>query len=817
MNTRFFSVLSMILILSLEGTAAEKTVYSESFDAPPKGWSSREGNSIRRAEFPGSASSALHLSKPDQLVSPEIRLAPGKQYQLRLSTFSERTAQLKVGIEEFDEKGNSLVPDDDWLRTLEQLWSAGKKRGVQAIPMTIPFDTSPNGGRIRIVLTKTGNENCYVDDLRVEALTEKRQLLGSESTPPEKKYGRNSLLLPGPDGVLYPNFTGAGLRNWVSHEECVIRVRDFGGIPDDELDDSEAIRRACEKAAAEGGGIVQLEAGTYRLEQKIMVEADGVVIRGAGRDKTSLIGTLPASGVVILPQSIGPNICKWTNVELYFPLRGAWRVLLESGSVRLGEWTDLSKLRPLPRAEEYTKISVSGSTIAKTLPGGRREFRLSVQYEDGKVREVRSVFHVRNRPGDYYRGEYENAYLTFAGRHLSAPASRIPLRTGIRRGDRRFELADASRFRKGGWISIAAPNTKKWKSLTANQCPWSFDREFIAEIESVEGRTVTVMQPFRQDFPLEDGPYATPFLPIQFCGVEDFRMEQTGSLQKELKIGTIHFLNAVNCRALRMEIVRTGGKPLHFTAARNCLLSDAVIRDAWNPQQSLSYVGFDRAYDCRMEYVKTFRMRHAPIFNIRCSGNVIRASTFHESDAQWHMAWCRDNLLEQCRITTTDRRYSSYGYAFYSTPSDDSMHGSNGPFNVIYNCESTSLKSAVYLGGMNRNWRIVYNRFLVEKGPGIIARLNSCDNLVMGNLFLLKDEKSPMVWSEFLGNRGDRLIRNTVCGGNGTLWLGPGAPDEISGNRFLPLEKAPPAVSPPTPSLYLWQLKMYAPDATVKQ
>ena len=145
------------------------------------------------------------------------------------------------------------------------------------------------------------------------------------------------------------------------------------------------------------------------------------------------------------------------------------------------------------------------------------------------------------------------------------------------------------------------------------------------------------------------------------------------------------------------------------------------------------------------------------------------------------------------------------------------MHGSNGPFNVIYNCESTSLKSAVYLGGMNRNWRIVYNRFLVEKGPGIIARLNSCDNLVMGNLFLLKDEKSPMVWSEFLGNRGDRLIRNTVCGGNGTLWLGPGAPDEISGNRFLPLEKAPPAVSPPTPSLYLWQLKMYAPDATVKQ
>lgn len=82
---------------------------------------------------------------------------------------------------------------------------------------------------------------------------------------------------------------------------------------------------------------------------------------------------------------------------------------------------------------------------------------------------------------------------------------------------------------------------------------------------------------------------------------------------------------------------------------------------------------------------------------------------------------------------------------------------------------------------------------------------------------VLKDEKSPMVWSEFLGNRGDRLIRNTVCGGNGTLWLGPGAPGEISGNRFLPLEKAPPAASPPTPSLYLWQLKMYAPDATVKQ
>ncbi len=782
--------------------ASAGTVYTEAFQGEAPGWRSEKQQKLTFSTRPDGVT-ALCLTD-DRVVSARIALASGKRYRLKLDTWSERASQLKIGVLEYDRSGNSLTPDDDWLRTLEQLWDAGKQKRNYLMPMDIPFDTSKEGHSVEIVVKKHGKERSWIGSLSIVEDPD-RVTPGSEPDPAEVP-GPDSLLLPGPDGLLYPNFTDAGLREWRVKEENLFPVRDFGGLPDG-TDAAPAIRRAVEAAVAKGGGVILFEPGVYRLEQRILVTASGIVFRGAGRDKTRLTFAIPESGVVISPVSAGPSICRRTKVELYFPREGAKEVRLEAAGKAFREWKDAAQFQPTKRVPEYSRLELPGEALTKVLPSGEHALRLTVLYNDGSTRVSEQSFQVYAEASANYSTTTGNAVIAFQGIHYSGLNSRIPLISGVKRGDRKVRVSNPAPFKAGGFIHLSAPNTARWKKEIHSACPWSTDRAFVSRIISIKGDLITLDRPVRQELPAEDGPVASRFEPVQFCGVEDFTIEQLGEVQRELKIGTVHFLNAADCRALRVNVENTGGKPLHFTGAKNCLVADAVIKGAWNPWESLSYVGFDRAWDCRMERVETFRMRHAPIFNIHSSGNVVRDSVFHESDAQWHMAWCRDNLFEQCRIESVTG-YSGYGYGFYSTPYDDAMHGSNGPRNVVYNCEASSEKSAVYMGGMNRQWMIMYNTFTVDKGPGVIERLGCGDNRIVGNVFHLKDPKAPLFYYEFLDSTGDTIRNNTVHGGSGRLALGPGIPGETSNNQFLP-PSASEKSKPPVPSLYLWQVEKY--------
>lgn len=66
----------------------------------------------------------------------------------------------------------------------------------------------------------------------------------------------------------------------------VFDVAKYGAIPNDALDDTDAIQRAIDAASANGGGIVQFEPGTYLLNsgqsaRRLIVSASNVVLRGA--------------------------------------------------------------------------------------------------------------------------------------------------------------------------------------------------------------------------------------------------------------------------------------------------------------------------------------------------------------------------------------------------------------------------------------------------------------------------------------------------------------------------------------------------------
>jgi hypothetical protein len=109
------------------------------------------------------------------------------------------------------------------------------------------------------------------------------------------------------------------------------------------------------------------------------------------------------------------------------------------------------------------------------------------------------------------------------------------------------------------------------------------------------------------------------------------------------------------------------------------------------------------------------------------------------------------------------------------------------------------------MGGMNENWLILHNRFVVARGQGVYARTYSFDHIIQGNVFVLQDGKSPMAQLATADCTGVDLIANTLYGGSGKILAGP-ATAALKDNRALPLPQELPArPAPAVPSIYEWQ------------
>lgn len=198
-------------------------------------------------------------------------------------------------------------------------------------------------------------------------------------------------------------------------------------------------------------------------------------------------------------------------------------------------------------------------------------------------------------------------------------------------------------------------------------------------------------------------------------------------------------------------------------------------------------------------------MRHAPLFQWAASGCVIRKSVFHESDGQWHAGWTNENLIEQCVIESV-RGHGGYGYGMWSSPPQDAAHGPNGPRNVVYNCDVSSERAGIWMGGMNENWLILHNRFIVDNGPGVSAETVSFDHIIKDNVFVLKDNKSPMVTLGTPDCTGIEIIGNRLYGGNGRFLAGKVSQTLVKDNKSFPLGEAP-RPAPKVASIYEWQNK----------
>jgi hypothetical protein len=599
----------------------------------------------------------------------------------------------------------------------------------------------------------------------------------------------------GPDGLVYPNWTKCGVQGGIPSVKAFTTIEKIGGKANDNLDDSAALDRACRSAGKNGGGAVLLDEGTYYLDRPVTVRDDNVVIRGKGRNKTKLIFRykIPKNGVGFFTPAPGSRVGKDTRIEIHCRPAGLMKMTIMADDVVIKRW-DRSK-----HSGNSFACAVTGREIIGKLSDGPHTFKGIAEYRNGTKLTGQIAVVLDSSFNDRRLVPSNLAAITFQGR--GQVGRKIKLGKDGKRGDLTLTLQSTQGLKAGDCLYLEAPATARWNKLTKNACKWGLYRCYEVSIKNIKGNVITLDQPLRIDFPTIDGAFVRKIVPIQHCGIEDLYIEQ----KQNLWISSVLFHNGWNCWAKGVKVKMCGRFPVYGQMAKWCEIRDCIFDDAWfKGGGGTAYTGWDRCWDCLIEDIETFKMRHAPLFQWAASGNVIRKGVFHDSDGQWHAGWTNENLIEQCVIKSVTG-HGGYGFGMWASPPEDTAHGPNGPRNVVYNCDVSSVKTGLWMGGMNENWLILHNRFTVQKGYGVFAKTASFEHIIKDNVFILKDTSSPMVFLASQDCIGVEITGNLLYGGNAKIAAGSAKPILLEDNRAFPLAKAP-RPKPAIPSIYEWQL-----------
>lgn len=718
-----------------------------------------------------------------------------RAYELRGKGYTVSGQGLGIYIRELDAKGNRVKQPKDTLV------SPSPKTGVWR-PFKLEFLPQPTTAFIQVWIHSFGANQveAFLDDLEFIPIT--AQSIAPPWTPqykikPEDKSRQTPADVVGPDGIVYPNWTRTGVQGGIPKVKEVVKLDDFGVSPNSGKDIAGALEKAVQTASAKGGGAIVFSAGTYYLDRPVTIRENGIVLRGQGMDRTRVIFryAMPKNGAVFYWPK--PNARTGINIpfELHCLPQGLMKMRITAdGDIPLGSWQ-----RSQHSGNTFMSRTSTGA-IAKLADGSHKLTGIG-EYQDGRTRSTEITFTL-DRSLKNEQLPSSQVAICFQG---SGPVgSPLKLARDGRRGDLQLELVSAAGLAAGDTIVLEGPATERWKTLTQNKCEWGTYRRYYLRVEKVDGKQIFVNQPLRIEFPTVDGSFVQKIAVLQGCGMEDMYLEQT----EDLWITTVSFDYAWNCWARGVKVRKCGRNPVYAHNAKWCEIRDCVFDDAWyKGGGGTAYVGWELVSDCLMENVETFKFRHAPLMQWAASGCVIRKGVFHDSDAQWHSGWTHENLFEQCIIKSVSGN-GGYGFGMWASPPEDSAHGPNGPRNVIYNCDVSSIKDGLWMGGMNENWIVAYNRFSVQKGAGVTMKTFSFDHIIQGNVFDLKDARSPMVLLQTPNCSGVEIRTNQLSGGSGQFFGGSGKPLSEVGNQKSDTA-TPSRPNPTVPSIYEWQQRNF--------
>lgn len=638
-------------------------------------------------------------------------------------------------------------------------------------------------------------QTVRLDDIRLEVLP-----VVSEPPPwkpqykirPSEKAKLTAADFPGPDGIVYPDFTYAGAREEVLKQagQTVIRLAVKSG---DDL--YEPLRKAIDSLPVDGG-TVEIPAGHFKLSKMLTIAKDFVSLKGAGKDQTRIDLTYDTGDDRIDLYGIenGSRIAPEQPIHLYARPAGLRSLKLEVDGEEFSRYT---------RNLHSDFVSFHVKKLPNSIRPGKHKLRGTAEYWDGKTSTAEAEVIIDPAVLPTLPTNAARSFISFQGKGFRYRDYRIA-KDGTR-GEFSVELCESSHpFRKGDIVVLRAQETQARRAVTGNACNWGNFRSTHLFIEKVEGRKLTFNQPLRQDYPAADLSFVRKFDSIRGGRIEGMTLET----KFDYWLSSVTFEYASDCVAKDLRVLRCGHNPVYGTHAKFCsILNCEFDGNRFNDRGGTAYAGWDNCSDCLIDGIITRRMRHAPLVQWGASGNVIRNGKFYHSDAQWHAGWSTENLFENCTIISDTREFGGYGNIFWASSPEDGGHGPNGPRNVVYNCDGSSIADGVFLGGMNENWIFAWNRLRVKKGVGFFLKTSSFDHILLGNTVILEDQHSPFLLFATPDCGGVELIGNTFSGGNGKLYSGLHKPFLEKGNRIIPLNTALPRPQPAVPSIYEWQLK----------
>lgn len=269
-------------------------------------------------------------------------------------------------------------------------------------------------------------------------------------------------------------------------------------------------------------------------------------------------------------------------------------------------------------------------------------------------------------------------------------ASGVALREGSAVGSTQIKLAtnaDMSRFKAGAHLWVGAANTAKfYQQQTVTDLSKYVNlhmRQQIFQIASVDtaGKNLTIDKPLEYDLPLNstsDGSAAiggtvypsrvTPLKVVQGVGIEDLSITQELDGMPKLGGGTYdvtpddartNFGNiapeyaqhgivlkwAANVWIRRVGTQMTGSHAVVTEAAKNIQVQESSFDGSWNKGKGGNgYFRGSRVWDSLYAYNKSRNLRHFT-FQWSASNNVAIGNDF-DSDLNLHGGWERRNLFE---------------------------------------------------------------------------------------------------------------------------------------------------------------------------
>jgi cellulose binding protein with CBM2 domain len=414
----------------------------------------------------------------------------------------------------------------------------------------------------------------------------------------------------------------------------------FGVRPDDGADDSAGLQSAIDSVKSTCSpsadytklSLITLPAGELAVSRELHVDADYLVIRGAGATATKIVYRPDAT---TLYDTLTEDGSDWDEDGMV------------SGEGK-GGW--LWPGRGLFRVQSREVHPAYASAYA-AAPANRKDIfegTVNVHWKSGAK--------LRAKPG-------ETAY-------------------SARQGDRVVHLAtnaNMAAMTVGSFLNVRAANSVKFyeqQKATGTEFPLlnTHMRAQIFAITAVDtaNKTVTVDKPLEYDVPVTstsdgsapiDGAVydskAAPLVdPVVGVGFEDFGFTQAmpgldqadsvdnyGNMAPAAEMHGIVFKWAANSwvRGIRAEM--TGSHPIVTEEAKNLQIVDNELDGAWNKGKGGNgYFRGSRVWDSLYAGNTSRNLRHFT-FQWSASGNVVIGNDF-DSDLNLHGGWERNNLFE---------------------------------------------------------------------------------------------------------------------------------------------------------------------------